>query len=122
MLLLFFFFSSRRRHTRSLCDWSSDVCSSDLKPNVRPPLLTGKAEEALVAVDGQRLKFTHLNKVFYPAEGYTKRDLLNYYDAVADLVLPYLKDRPLSLKRYPDGIAGEFFFQKDTHDRVAPWI
>src|SRR5579859_870886 len=92
------------------------------KPVVRPTLLTGKAEEAMVIIDGQRLKFTHLNKVFYPAEGYTKRDLLNYYDAVAGLLLPYLKDRPLSLKRYPDGIAAEFFFQKDTHDRVAPWI
>jgi bifunctional non-homologous end joining protein LigD len=91
-------------------------------PDVRPPLLSGKAEEVMLTVDGQRLKFTHLNKVFYPAEGYTKRDLLNYYDAVADLLLPYLHDRPLSLKRYPDGIAGEFFFQKDTHDRVPSWI
>jgi bifunctional non-homologous end joining protein LigD len=91
-------------------------------PTVRPAPLSGKAEEAIVTVDGQRLKFTHLNKVFYPAEGYTKRDLLNYYDAVADLLLPYLRDRPLSLKRYPDGIAGEFFFQKDTHDRVPSWI
>jgi bifunctional non-homologous end joining protein LigD len=91
-------------------------------PGVRPPLLSGKAEEAMLTVDGQRLKFTHLNKIFYPAEGYTKRDLLNYYDAAADLLLPYLRDRPLSLKRYPDGIAGEFFFQKDTHDRVPSWI
>ncbi len=87
-----------------------------------PPLLSGKAEEAMLTIDGQRLKFTHLNKVFYPAEGYTKRDLLNYYDAVAGLLLPYLRDRPLSLKRYPDGISHEFFFQKDTHDRVPPWV
>jgi len=91
-------------------------------PDVRPPLLSGKAEEVMLTVDSQRLKFTHLNKVFYPAEGYNKRDLLNYYDAVADLLLPYLLDRPLSLKRYPDGIASEFFFQKDTHDRVPSWI
>jgi bifunctional non-homologous end joining protein LigD len=91
-------------------------------PGARPPLLSGKAEEAVLAIDGQRLKFTHLNKVFYPAEGYNKRDLLNYYDAVADLLLPYLRDRPLSLKRYPDGIAREFFFQKDTHDRVPAWV
>ena len=91
-------------------------------PAARPPLLSGKAEEALLTIDGQRLKFTHLNKVFFPAEGYTKRDLLNYYDAVADLLLPYLKDRPLSLKRYPDGITDDFFFQKDTHDRVPPWM
>ena len=88
----------------------------------RPPLLEGKAEGAALTIDGRPLKFTHLNKVFYPAEGYTKRDLLNFYDAVADLLLPYLKDRPLSLKRYPDGIAAEFFFQKDTHDRFPPWV
>ncbi len=91
-------------------------------PIVRNRLLSGKTEEATLTIDGQHLKFTHLNKVFFPAEGYTKRDLLNYYDAVADLLLPYLHDRPLSLKRYPDGIGGEFFFQKDTHDRFPSWI
>ena len=91
-------------------------------PAVRPSLLTGKAEEAALDIDGRRLKFSHLNKIFYPAEGYNKRDLLNFYDAVAGLLLPYLKDRPLSLKRYPDGIAAEFFFQKDTHDRFPPWM
>ena len=88
----------------------------------RPLLLPGKEDDVSLTMDGRRLKFTHLRKVFYPAEGYTKRDLLNFYDGVADLLLPYLKDRPLSLKRYPDGIQGEFFFQKDTHDRIAPWI
>ncbi len=91
-------------------------------PAARKPLLSGEVDEAAFAIDGQPLKFTHLNKVFFPAEGYTKRDLLNYYDAVADLLLPYLRDRPLSLKRYPDGISGEFFFQKDTHDRFPTWI
>ena len=68
------------------------------------------------------LKFTNLNKVFYPAEGITKRDLLNYYDAVAGLILPHLKDRPLSLKRYPNGIAQQFFFQKDAPLTFAPWL
>jgi bifunctional non-homologous end joining protein LigD len=92
------------------------------KPASRPALLSGKAEQAVLTVDGQQLKLTHLNKVFYPAEGYIKRDLLNFYDAVADLLLPYLKDRPLSLKRYPDGIGGEYFFQKDTHDRFPSWL
>ena len=68
------------------------------------------------------LKFTNLNKVFYPAEGIVKRDLLNYYDAVADLILPHLKDRPLSLKRYPNGITQQFFFQKDAPLTFAPWL
>ena len=48
------------------------------------------------------------HKVFYPDDGYTKRDVLNYYDAVADLILPHLKDRPLSLKRYPNGIKEQY--------------
>jgi bifunctional non-homologous end joining protein LigD len=74
------------------------------------------AKELVVTVDGKPLKFTNLNKVLYPKDGYTKRDLLLYYDAVADLLVPYLKDRPLSLKRYPNGIHEEFFFQKDIKE------
>ncbi|MGH8458026.1 MAG: DNA ligase D, partial [Nevskiales bacterium] len=89
---------------------------------VRPPLLTGKQAEIFLTVDGQRLKFTNLNKVFYPHEGYNKRDLINYYDAVADLLAPYLRNRPLSLKRYPDGIKGEFFFQKDAPGSFPGWL
>ncbi len=60
--------------------------------------------EVLLDIEGHRLKLTNLNKVFYPGEGITKRDVINYYDAVAPLILPHLRDRPLSLKRYPNGI------------------
>lgn len=63
-----------------------------------PELLTD-VKEATLEVDGRILKFTNLKKVFYPDEGYTKRDVINYYDAVSALILPHLKDRPLSLKR-----------------------
>jgi bifunctional non-homologous end joining protein LigD len=73
-------------------------------------------------VEGRRLKLTNLNKVFYPGEGITKRDVINYYDAVAPLILPHLRDRPLSLKRYPNGINGQFFFQKDAEDKVPDWV
>jgi len=76
-------------------------------------LPAGKAEAA-VEVDGHRLKFTNLNKVFYPADGYTKRDVINFYAAVADLLVPHLQGRPLSLKRYPNGIDQDYFFQKDA--------
>ncbi len=89
---------------------------------LRPPMLTGKQAEVFLTVEGQRLKFTNLNKVFYPREGYNKRDLINYYDAVADLLVPYLRNRPLSLKRYPDGIEGEFFFQKDAPESFPNWL
>ncbi len=87
------------------------------------PLIPPKSPaEALLDIDGQRLKFTNLNKVFYPGEGITKRDLINYYDAVANLIIPHLRDRPLSLKRYPNGIDHDFFFQKDAEDKVPEWV
>lgn len=91
-------------------------------PRAHVDLLASSLKEAQLSIDGHRLKFTHLDKVFYPAEGYRKRDLLNYYDAVAPLILPYLKDRPLSLKRYPDGIAKDFFFQKNLPDTAPSWL
>jgi bifunctional non-homologous end joining protein LigD len=60
--------------------------------------------------------------VLYPRDGYTKRDILNYYDAVAALLLPHMRDRPLSLKRYPNGIDEGFFFQKDMPEHLPSWI
>ena len=88
----------------------------------KDPLLAATANEVTLTIDRHPLKFTNLNKVFYPAEGIVKRDLLNYYDAVAPLILPHLKDRPLSLKRYPNGIEQQFFFQKDAPLTFAPWL
>jgi len=88
----------------------------------RGELLDGRAKEATVEIDGRKLKFTNLPKVFYPDEGYTKRDVLNYYDSIAELILPHLEDRPLSLKRYPNGIKEQFFFQKDAPETFADWL
>jgi bifunctional non-homologous end joining protein LigD len=85
-------------------------------------LLSDTTNEVTRTIDRHPLKLTNLNKVFYPAEGIVKRDLLNYYDAVASLILPHLKDRPLSLKRYPNGIEHQFFFQKDAPLTFAPWL
>jgi bifunctional non-homologous end joining protein LigD len=83
-------------------------------PAKREALLAPEQVEAVVTIDGRQLKFTNLKKVYYPADGYTKRDLINFYDAVADLLVPHLQGRPLSLKRYPNGIDQDFFFQKDA--------
>ena len=65
---------------------------------------------------------SNLEKIFWPEEGYTKGDLLAYYRAVAPWLLPYLRDRPVVLTRFPDGIAGKSFFQKDAPDYVPAWI
>jgi len=68
------------------------------------------------------LKLSNLDKLFWPDEGITKGDLLAYYRAVAPAVVPHLKDRPFTMKRYPDGIAGGFFFQKDSPVHMPDWI
>src|SRR6266550_2415140 len=69
-----------------------------------------------------RVKITRPEKIFWPEDGFTKGDLVAYYEAIAPLMLPYLEDRPLVLVRYPDGIAGKSFFQKDTPDFVPNWV
>ena len=68
------------------------------------------------------MKFTNLKKIFWPDEGYTKGDLIDYYRIIAPFLLPYLKDRPVVLTRYPDGIAGKSFFQKDAPEFVPSWV
>ena len=78
--------------------------------------------EAIVEVEGHRLKFTNLDKVYFPKDGWKKRDLLSFYDRVAPWLLPHLKDRPLSMKRYPNGIAEEFFFQKNAGTHFPDWM
>ncbi len=72
--------------------------------------------------DAHRVKITHPDKIFWPAEGYTKGALISYYEAIAPWMLPYLKDRPVVLTRYPDGIAGKSFFQKDAPEYAPAWI
>jgi bifunctional non-homologous end joining protein LigD len=85
-------------------------------------LLAPDLKEATPVIDGHKLKLTNLDKIFYPKDGYRKRDLLNYYDAVAPLLVPHLKDRPMSLKRYPNGIDKPFFFQKEAAESFPKWL
>lgn len=70
----------------------------------------------------RELRLSNLRKVFWKAEGITKGDLIDYYRAIAPHILPYLVDRPTVLTRYPDGIDGEMFYQKDMPDWVPPWL
>jgi bifunctional non-homologous end joining protein LigD len=73
-------------------------------------------------VDARSSDPTNVDKVFWPDDGFTKGDLIDYYTAVADHLLPYLTDRPLVLDRFPDGIYGKSFFQKNAPDFVPDWI
>jgi len=78
--------------------------------------------EVTVEVDGHRLKFSNLDKIFFPKEKWKKRDLLSFYNSVSPWLLPHLKDRPLSLKRYPNGIGSDFFFQKNASSHFPEWM
>ncbi|WP_167273367.1 DNA ligase D [Dyadobacter arcticus] len=88
----------------------------------RKTLLNPKDETQVRKVNGNELKFSNLSKVFWPDDKITKRDLINYYYQVAPFILPYLENRPLSLNRYPNGINGKSFYQKDVTGKVPPWI
>lgn len=79
-------------------------------------------EEPVEVVEEKAVAFSNLDKVFWPEEGYTKGDLIEYHRAVAEWMLPYLRDRPLVMTRYPDGIDGKSFFQKDAPPYAPDWI
>ena len=73
-------------------------------------------------VNGHELKFTNLHKIYWPDEKIPKRDLINYYYQMAPFILPYLKNRPQSLNRFPNGIKGKSFYQKDVTGKVPDWM
>ncbi len=75
-----------------------------------------------ITIHGKKLQLTNLNKVFWPEEEYTKKDVIDYYTQMSGYILPYLKDRPQSLKRNPNGIKDGGFFQKDAGDEVPEWM
>ncbi len=93
------------------------------RPAAAPPkLFSGSADAQLVEVDGHPLKIQNLGKLFFPEDGYAKRDVIEYYHRIADVLLPHVKDRPVSMKRNPDGIHKPFFFQKDAGKAMPAWV
>ncbi len=92
------------------------------KETNRKTLLNPTDETQVRKVKGHELKFTHLSKIYWPEDKITKRDMFNYYYQIAEYILPYLKDRPLSLNRFPDGIHGPSFYQKDVKGKAPDWM
>lgn len=80
--------------------------------------LDPEKDSQTVKVNDCPLTFNHLSKVYWPEDGITKRDMFNYYDQVAEYMVPYLKDRPMSLNRFPNGIHGPSFYQKNVKDKA----
>jgi bifunctional non-homologous end joining protein LigD len=100
-------------------------------PNSPPQLRRGEAGPRSASPAGRSLKgrpgegridFTNLDKIFWPEDGYTKGDLIEYYDRIWPYIIPHLLDRPLVFERFPDGIHGDSFYQKDAPDYTPQWI
>jgi len=88
-----------------------------------PPFqIPAEAAQAELEIDGRKVKLTNLRKVFWPGLGITKRDLLQYYLDVSPYLLPHVKGRAMVMKRYPHGIAGDFFFMKRAPSPRPKWI
>jgi bifunctional non-homologous end joining protein LigD len=79
-------------------------------------------EQVRMELEGREFNLTHLNKIYFPNPEYTKRDVLLYYAAVSPFLLPFLRNRPLVLHRYPNGIAGNAFYQKEAGPYIPGWI
>jgi bifunctional non-homologous end joining protein LigD len=98
------------------------VKKTGVKPVTATSGLLSKPGNGCGPVPERQFKATNLDKVFWPEQGYTKGDLLEYYWSVARWMLPYLKQRPVVLTRYPDGINGKSFFQKDAPQFAPRWV
>ncbi len=86
------------------------------------PFLNPTDETQVREINGHELKFNNLSKIYWPKEKITKRDMLNYYYQIAPYILPYLKDRPQSMNRHPDGITGQSFYFKDITGKAPAWV
>jgi bifunctional non-homologous end joining protein LigD len=76
----------------------------------------------IVRIEGRDITLSNLDKILYPASKFTKAEVIEYYARVADYLLPHLKDRPITLKRFPDGVEGEFFYEKNAPKFTPDWI
>jgi len=82
----------------------------------------GRTPTTTIDVDGKQLQLSNLDKVFYPASGFTKAQVIDYYVQIAPALLPHLAGRPVTLKRYPGGVEGEYFYQKECPEYRPSWL
>lgn len=78
--------------------------------------------ESVVEIEGRRLKLSNLQKVLYPEAGFTKAQVIDYYVRIAPVLLPHLKGRPLTMKRYPEGVSRGFFYEKNCPQHRPDWV
>jgi bifunctional non-homologous end joining protein LigD len=79
-------------------------------------------KESVIEVEGRQIKLSNLDKVLYPRAGFTKGQVIDYYVRIAPVLLPHLAERPLTLKRYPNGVDGMYFYEKNCPSYRPPWM
>ncbi len=113
------------------CDrqgWGEHISAQEDTEIVQATVVPGDARDLLLKPaaakpDAEKaVTFSNLKKVYWPADGYTKGDLIDYYRAISPWMLPYLRERPMVLTRFPDGIDGKSFYQKDAPEFAPQWI
>ncbi len=126
--------ASSKNKTAKVVEEKDETSNEDLQKKLlkapvaaeRKTLLNPKDKSQTRSINGYDITFNNVNKIYYPAikgrPAVTKRDVVNYYYKVAPYILPYMKDRPQTLIRYPNGIEGESFYQKDVTGKVPDWI
>ena len=114
------------QHTTDIVDTDNLLLKEKIisKPGklLRSTLINPSEETQTREIGGKELKFTNLKKIFWSQRKITKGDLINYYYRIAPYILPYLKGRPQTLNRYPNGINGKSFYQKDVTGKVPEWV
>lgn len=103
-------------------DKSPEECIRQEPADAPPERKAESRRKSHITPEPSKVQLSNLDKVFWPEDGYTKGDLIEYYRAISPWLLPYLHDRPVVLTRYPDGIAGKNFFQKDAPGYVPDWL
>ncbi len=82
--------------------------------------MAGKQE--IVEIGGRELSISNLDKIFFPGNGFTKGDVIAFYSEIAAVLVPHLRDRPLTMKRFPDGVTGKFFYEKNSPKHTPSWV
>jgi bifunctional non-homologous end joining protein LigD len=109
-----------------------DSENNDIQTNEKPKEMKAKTsstkkashseKEQEITLNRHSVKLTNQDKIYFPKDGITKGDVIEYYQSVAEYILPHLKNRPLSLNRFPNGIEAQSFYQKDASDNIPDWI
>ncbi len=99
-----------------------NVKPKEMKAKIQPKKNEISENDTEITLNRHKVKLTNQNKIYFPKDGVTKGEIIDYYQSVADYILPHLKNRPLSLNRFPNGIDHQGFYQKDASDNIPEWI